>query len=63
VAQQRHVIDRVGAGDQRRDFQVRVDPAPPADPHILAGQPVQPGPLGPVQNRRKPRARHEVGVI
>ena len=67
VPQQRHVLDRVGAGDhardQRRDLQSGVPAAGLPDPHVLSDQRLQPGPLRELKDRREASARHEVGVI
>jgi len=67
VPQQRHVLDRVRPGDHprnhRRDLQLRVDAAGPAQPHVLGDEALQTGPFGQLQERRQAGARHQVRVI
>ena len=67
VPQQRHVIDRVGAGDhpgdQGRDLQVRVDPNGLAQLDLVGDQALQTGPFSQLQDRRQTSARHQIRVV
>jgi len=67
VPQQRHVLDRVRAGDhprdQSRDLQLRVHAAGSADVDVPGDQLAQPGAISELQDRRQARARHEIRII
>jgi hypothetical protein len=67
VAQQGHVIDRVGAGgharEQAADLQRRVRPALAARPDALREQPGQAGPLREGHHRHQAAVRHQIRVI
>ncbi len=57
IAAESHVIDRVSTCDhprnQRRNLQVRADPARLVDRHMPADQPLQAGTLRELQHRRQ----------
>ena len=67
VPQQRHVIDRVRAGDhpgdQRGDLQPGVRALVGRHPQVLIGQVPQPGRLGQRQHRDQPRRRHQIRIV
>jgi hypothetical protein len=67
MSQQRHVIDRVGAGDhpadQRGDLQPGVRALVRRYAQMLIGQIPQPGFLGKSEHRHQTASRHEIGII
>jgi len=67
VPQQRHVLDRVRAGDhpgdQARDLQLGVAAPRLVDPDVIGDELLKPGPLGQLQHGRQPGARHEVRIV
>ena len=67
VAQQRHVIDRVGTGnharDQRGHLQPRVRALVARHTQMLPGQLLQPGLLGQAHHRHQPSRRHQIRIV
>jgi hypothetical protein len=67
VTQQRHVIDRIGAGDHPRDqaadLHIGVDTDRLIHPHMRRHQRMEIRSLGERQHRRKPGTGHEIRVI
>jgi hypothetical protein len=66
VAQQRHVIDAVGAGDhpghERGDLQPGVRALVRGHAQVLIGQTAQPRPVRECQHWDEPGGRHEIRV-
>jgi hypothetical protein len=67
VPQQRHVIDRVGAGDHPRHQRGHLQPGMRAlvgrHTQMLIGQAPQSRPVGQRQHRDQPCGRHEIRVV
>ena len=67
MTQQRHVIDRVRAGDHARDqrghLQSRVRALVARHAEVLISQVAQPGPVGKGEDRDQAAGRHEIRIV
>ena len=67
MPQQAQVIDAVGTADHPRhdagNLHLRIHPARPGDPHMLASQATQACPLRQRHHRHQARPRHQIRVI